>query len=604
MPAENFEKKSVSEPVLDSETRQKISEPKPPVEKVVAADTVGMSNVGFWGRNKWFVLILVFSLGVLAILAWVFTRQPDAPKQPKLSFKIEAPSEIQSGGEAVVKYVLENKETRVVAEPRLQIVLPAGASFVDAQPKAVNLSGTLYELADLSPGASVTVFVKAKFESGLGESLVFSGKVNFQLQGLSARFESSAEASAKIVTAGLSVEVSGPNSAANGQPVSYTVRYANQTEKDYPRVRLAVVFPPGFQLALATPKPNGGANTWDIDQLTSGSSGELKLDGSYSATGGESQKFRAELQLAGEDGKFYKQAEGEFSTLMQSQPLRVSQAVAMQDRAYALAGDELSYTINYQNTATTAARGARIVFTFVNNTIDLSSIEAEGAQVSGNEVTWSAASSTSLEVLSPNDSGTLRVSARIKNPPVNDRTVNPDVKTSVKIIANEYDSFIKGNDQTVKIGSEPALESTVDFVGGTRPLTVGSQSTYQVNLLLKNTTSDVVDGELVAFLPPGVVFQASTLNQAEAGKVSFNQSTGKLVWTVGSLRAYTGTFAPKRQLSFQVQVTPAISQVGISPELLKNIVFTGLENYTQREIELKDKNLSTSDFDQQDRVQR
>lgn len=602
MEQENFEKRPVTEPVLDSATRERISNPDANSE-AGGGDFVNVGGGTFWAKNKWFVLILILSLAVIGLLVFLFTKNNN-PKnfEPKVDFKIDAPAEVGSGSDGVIKFIIANGENKTISKPELEVVYPTGATFVESQPKSANLSGTVFELADLSPGANVTVFIKMKFESNVGEALRFSAKVKYQLSGLSARFENTASVEVGVSASGLSVNISGPNSASNGQPVSYTIRYANQTDQDFDRARIVVNLPPSFQTALSTPKPNVGSDTWDVADFTQGKSGEIKLDGSFSASGSEYLKITASLLLPNQSGSFLKLAENEFVTTIGSQPLQVSQEANLSKSGYVFPGDSVSYTVKYQNTATTAARGVRIVFSFDNNTIDQTSIQAEGAQVSGGEVIWSAASKQTLEVLSPNDGGTLVVRAKVKNPPVNDRTVNPDVKTSLKIISNEYENFLKGNDLSVKIASEPELSGVVDYVDGAKQLKVGVKTTFQLSLVLKNTTSDILDSELTAFLPPGVSFKADTLGQAEAGRISFDGSTGKLVWKVGVLRAYTGTFAPKRQLDFQVDLIPGGGQVDTTPDLLRSIKFTGLENFTQRNISLSIDDLNTGDYNKQSRV--
>jgi hypothetical protein len=561
--------------------------------------------MGFWGKNKWFVLVLVVALAVLGVVALMLFRKPSQTGQPNLELSIVAPKAVDIGTETVMQFILANKETKTISKPKVEVMFPSGATFVESQPKPTNLTGTVYELADISPGANVVLWLKIKLDGNVGETKTITAKTLFSLAGLTAEFTTTKSADLTLTSSGMSVSVTGPNSAANGQPVSYSVRYDNQTDKDYDKARITMTLPSSFQMAEASPKPSFSSNTWDILDLKAGTSGEIRLSGSYTATGGEFLKVKAELSIPDASGNYFKQSENEFTTTIGSQPLQVSQTVVTEQQdGVALPGDMLTYNIKYQNTSADAARAVRVIFSFNSPTVDMATVQAEGGKVSGNEVTWTAGGKSSLEVLSPNDAGVLSLSIKVKNPPVNDRTLNPEVKTSVKIISNEYQDFQKGNDLLVKIASTPAISTSLAGSGGALPPRVGVRSSFQVSLMLQNTTSDILDSDVVAFLPTGVTFEASSLAGIEAGKVSYDVNTGKLTWKVGVLRAYSGAFAPKRQLDFQVSVIPSSSQTGMVLNLLRDIKFTGLENFTQRDISLKTDDVTTLDLGNEGRVGR
>jgi hypothetical protein len=200
-----------------------------------------------------------------------------------------------------------------------------------------------------------------------------------------------------------------------------------------------------------------------------------------------------------------------------------------------------------------------------------------------------------LEVLNPNESGSVSFSVKIKNPPVKDTSKNIEVKSSVKIKSDEYSEFLPGNNLAIKISTLARVETSLEHVGGALPPRVGESSTYRLNISLRNGTNDLRDGILTAFIPvtSGGVDVASIQPAKEVGLVSFDQSTGKLTWKVGALPAHTGDFSPLRKMSIQVRIIPSSSQVGSQPELLKTISFTATDSFTEQSVNLTGSGLNT-----------
>jgi hypothetical protein len=114
---------------------------------------------------------------------------------------------------------------------------------------------------------------------------------------------------------------------------------------------------------------------------------------------------------------------------------------------------------------------------------------------------------------------------------------------------------------------------------------------------LSNTTNDVTVGTLTAFIPlPAGAFDKSSVTSKEAANVTFDASTGKLTWKVGTLSANAGSFNPKRELSFNLTINPTASQAGNNVTLVKTINFSGTDGFTTLPIQLKTADVTTDDL--------
>ncbi len=595
---EDFSTKPVQSSSLDSTTRTKLAPAETSLPVNGVAVELGGAELGFFAKNKWFILLLIFGLLILGVLAYFAFSKPKQAVEPKVTVEIVIPEKVTSGSEGIVKAVVSNGDGRTITKGELELVYPYGVQFSSSNPNAENLSGSLFNIPDLAPGANTTIFIKLKFLGGVGENLKFTAKFSFALSGLSAQFDTGAEAFTTLTTAGMTVDLSGPNTTNNGQVVSYTIRYANASSESFERVRVEVNMPVSFQFANSTPLPTQGNNTWDIGKLEAGNSGEIVVNGAYvSASQGSNVPWQVRLLVPDSLGAYYPQSTGEFTTSIAYIPLGVSQTVQSGQNSVVKPGDNVQYQLEYKNNATVEARGVRIVMTVDSSTVDLSSIQAEGASISGNTITWSAASKPELEVLNPNESGKLSMSVKVRDVPVQDRSINPLVVTNVKIKSDEYDAFLPGNKLQVKISTQFNMETSVSYYDGAKPPRVGQVTRYKVFIRLKNTTNDITGSIMTMFIASGgSSFDINTVGAEEAKLVNYDPSSGKLTWRVDTLKAHVGDFSPPRSLEFIVKVNPALANVGLPVTLVKNLQFSGVDSSTNEVVNKSVPQLNSSEL--------
>ncbi len=589
---DEFTKKPVPEPILDQATRQQLG---PSKAKLMLANLKE-----FYGNNKvyiWAILGAVVLLGVLGYFA--FRSNKTAVKEAKVAIVIDVPETTPSGAELIYKIRVQDQDAQDLSDTELELIYPEDVTYVSSVPPAKNISGTLFPISEsgqLLAGQSATLFIKTKARGSINDEKKLTVKLRYKFKNLSSEFIKTAEASVRIIASNVALDFSGPDQANNSQLVSYEVKFKNDSDTEITNSRIQLTYPESFSFAAGTPPPDLANNVWNTGTIHPGDSGKIAFQGSFkSALLGQGAEFKAVLQSLDQQGNYFTQAESKFITRISELPLVVTHELAT-SQATVNPGDSLTYQINYKNNATVVASGVTIVVTIDSKAVDLASLSAEGGQINNNTITWNAAGVPNLERLNPSEDGNVRFSFGIKNPPVKDSSKNLEVKTSVKIKANEYSTFLPGNDLALKIETQSELEGSLVHVNGELPPKVGKTSTYQVTLSLKNTTNDIENAVVIAYIPlPAGSFSQNTVTPKESPNVTFEPSTGKLTWKVGTLIAHTGDFNPKRQVSFNLQINPTASQVGSSVTLVKNISFSGKDAFTEKEIKLTIDNIETDD---------
>jgi hypothetical protein len=600
----DFKTKPVEAPILNSEVRDQLTGGTVSSGEISAVAKGGFK--GFYQANKIYFWAIFFGLLIIAALAYFAFRKTPVPMATEanvnVSFADNTPQTVSSGGEMVYYIHVENKDKNTLVRQQLELVYPDGFGYLGSSPgKALNLSGTLFSVPDLISGQDASIIVKARAMGNINDSKTLIVKLHYSYNNFNSEFVKQQEFTVRLVASDVVLELSGPQSANNAQLVLYNVKYQNNSGSDIHSARVSLAYPDGFTFADAAPKPDLGNNVWSLGTIAKGAEGNIQIQGNFSAaSAGESKTAVAELQILGQSGNFFVQNTSSFITAIATLPLVVSQSLNSNDNNNLVVkpGDTLDFSIKYQNNASTVATGVNVTATLNSKVLDLSTLRPDSGQVvNNNAVVWNGASVPKLARLGPNDSGELSFSVQVKDPATRDSAKNLKITSSVEIKANEYTGAFPGNNLVLKISSPSSIVSDLSLVSGSLPPQVNKLTTYKVSLSLTNSSNDYTNGVLTAFIPLATGgFDATSVNAAEASKVQFDPSTGKLTWNVGSLPAYTGKFSQARVLEFNLKFYPAASQVSQSPVLVRGISFSAKDSFTGEDVNLISNNITTADI--------
>ncbi|MEK7161560.1 MAG: hypothetical protein AAB729_02615 [Patescibacteria group bacterium] len=587
-----FVTKVVETPILDSDLRRQIG----------GNGAGGIPPKSFFKENKFYFLAIVLGVAIISILSYLAFKKPAvvAPKEANVDISVDVPETVASGGEAVYKITIKNNDSQKLTKAELELVYPDGFTYINSVPNAENISGTKFKVPDLVSGQNATVMVKAKASGNVNDEKRLDLKLHYSYANFTSEFVKDHISIVRLVASDVLVELSGPQTANNAEIIVYTAKYQNNSDQDVKNARIKITYPAGFAFAEANPAAGIGTDTWNIGTLAKGASGQIQIQGSFTSVNpGEAKTATAEFIVLDSNGQAQTQNSSTFTTTISTSPLLVSQELEpAAPSGVVKPGANLVYRIRYQNNASTAATGVNIVVTLDSRVINLSSLRAEGGQVNNNTILWNASTIPNLESLAPNESGQLSFSLQLNNPAVKDSAKNLTVISNIKIKSNEYGAYFSGNALTLKVSSPSAIKANLSFVSGQLPPQVGRQSVYKIKLSLNNSTNDYADGVVTAFIPLGAnALVPGSYTPSESANASYDSSTGKLVWDVGTLPANTGRFAQAKILEFQVKLNPSASQVNQSPTLVKSINFAAKDSFTGENISVSADDLTTNDVE-------
>jgi len=557
----------------------------------------------FTPKRKTYLFRLGIGLGVvfLIIIGLTIWRGLTSFDKNKVSLEILGPERLVSGDEAVYTIKYKNNTKIVLKEVKLIFYYPSESQLQGTG----DLIQTI-DLDNLGAGEENKVELKARIIGLKDSKKTAKAKLSYRPSTINSHFENETEFSTEIFSVPLVLDFDLPDRLTSGQSFSFTLEYHNQAQVDFKDLRLELEYPAGFNLKSAEPLPVERDNIWSIGDLMSGAKGKIFLNGTIEGQEGERKSFQAKLGVL-KDNQFVSYAEIIEALQISVSPLFVSQTVNDVANYIGKAGEILKYKIKYKNTTDMSINEIIITAHLEGQALDLSSLNLEKGSFDGvNQlITWNAGNLPELGLLEPYKEGEIGFSVKIKKPlPIktyNDK--NFIITNTVKI-----DSFkpplpliniqIKGESElVVKIASELAIRAKGFFRddliqnSGPLPPKIGQTTTYTIKWQLSNTSNDLKNVKVIAYLPPHVQW----MNKIEpAGfDLKYNSQTGQLVWFVGDLPSATGILSPVKQAAFQVSITPGLAHLGKLVELIGQSRATGQDSFIGLELESSDKPIDT-----------
>ena len=152
------------------------------------------------------------------------------------------------------------------------------------------------------------------------------------------------------------------------------------------------------------------------------------------------------------------------------------------------------------------------------------------------------------------------------------------------IVRDAGGKIVSGNNMDMKLDSKLVLDmkgyynDTTITNSGPIPPKVGMPTTYTIHWKVINVSNDITDAKVTASLPTGSTMTGKI--SPDDGSLTYNLRDNSLVWDIGKLAAGTGVLNAPRETAFQVQITPALNQVGQAVPLVGPATFSATDTFT------------------------
>ncbi|MFA5933803.1 MAG: hypothetical protein WC795_01080 [Candidatus Paceibacterota bacterium] len=551
--------------------------------------------------KKFFIWSIVFFVAVLGFVAYKFYGGGNAVSNDNIDINILGNAFTAGGEELPLQIEVVNKNTVPLDFSSLVIEYSKGGG--DQTKDIVRIRK---DLGTILAGRTANENIKLTLYGEQGSIKDVKATLEYRVAGSNAIFVKERHYSITINSAPLSISINAPNTASSNQQFTLNIKATLNASKPAQNMLVRVEYPPGFQFASANPKPDFSNNAWSIGDLAQGAEKNISIIGSLYGEDGDERSFRA---YAGEGDKTDQSSIAViYNSLLHSVTIKkpfleAKLIVNGQDQKdFVVSGTTpIRAEIVWTNNLPTRIDDVQITARVTGNALDSNSISPLGGfyDSKNGQIIWDKNTSKELATIEPGETGKLSFTFSPLPLLTGSQTIisDPSIMVAIDIKGSQLSESqnaaeINNSDtKIIRIATSldlaaRALYSSGAFTNtGPIPPKADTETTYTIVWTMANSANPVSDAEVRAALPVYVRFLGTVSPAGE--DVSFDVSSRQVIWKAGSVPRGAGFSGVAREVSFQVGLTPSITQVGSVPILVSESTLSGTDTFTNTTVSSK-----------------
>lgn len=551
----------------------------------------------------------VFFLLAIGFSSYFIFGGSNTVSSQNIDIVIEGPATVSGGEELSLQIGIVNKNSVPIKLADLLVEYPDGTrSAVDiakALPRYRESIGTV------APGEVLQKTVKAILLGSEDTQQDIKVTIEYRVDDSNAIFFTEKIYTVTLISAPLSISVSGVDEITSGQEIDFTIDIVSNSNTIIKDALLSVEYPFGFEFISAVPEPAFTNKVWDLGDIQPEGKRIIKLRGIIIGEDNEERVFRFFGGVKSE--KDEKELGVSFATLMKSIFIKkpfigVNLALNGDQGSEYVAGigDKIRADMVWVNNMPVRVLDAEIEVKLRSESLDRFSITTDQGfyKSLNNTIIYSRETNEDLAVLEPGESGGVTFSFASLGASSGSIFKNPEIILDISIrgkrlsednVPQEINSSIT---RTVKLASDLFLASRALYsIGpfdntGPLPPKAEKETTYTIIWTITNSSNIVDDVKVIAVLPSYVRWTGKISPSSE--DIAFNPLGGKIVWNVGSVKPKADVSnSGQKEVAFQVALLPSLSQVGDSPILINQQTINGFDRFTNTALNSVKKELTT-----------
>lgn len=557
-------------------------------------------NAGFPFLKKFFIGAVIFFVISLTVSAYVFLGGGNVVSSNNVDIAITGPVSIAGGEILPIQIDVTNQNNADLDSADLIIDYPDGT--VQADNMTESLRRYREALGTIVRGATVTRKVQAVLFGQEGDVKNINVSVEYRVKGSNAIFPKEKLYTVAISSAPVTVTINSAKAVTANQEAELSVDVVSNASTIIQNLALSAEYPFGFTFESADPAPSWSNSFWQLGDLKPGVKRTIKIRGAIAGQDNEIRVFKFSV------GTVSATADNAIGTTFLTSTAKVNISKPAIGVSLAFDGDTTDSIV------IGAGKSTRADLTLTNNSgMKITDVKAS-ISIAGNifnpesvapsqgfyrssddTILWDQTLKPDLAVFNPDDTRTLSFSLNILSADQLRSVSSPDMTVTVRVTGSRSDA--SGLSQTVittltkdiRVPSVLGLSARALYYSGpftnTGPIPprVDSDTSYTIVWSLTNGSNDLSNVSVSATLPSYVKWLGVASPQSE--KISFNQVGGQVVWNAGDLPAGTGFTNSPREVSFQVSLSPSLSQVRTSPVLITETTASGDDSFANQRVQ-------------------
>lgn len=407
-----------------------------------------------------------------------------------------------------------------------------------------------------------------------------------------------------IGSAPVSIDISNFKEVIPNQITTFKVVVNSNSKSVIKNLVFKAEYPAGFIFDNAIPAASFNTDTWSLGDMAPGDIREIEITGKIIGdanieryfgfvTGTEDPLDKSNIAI--------RLVENKEKILVQKPFLSADVFVGKSGSSvYAYeAGTPIRAEVVWQNNLNVPIYDLILEMQLSGSTIDKKTVESEQGfyQSQNNLILWDKSLVKEFIEIAPGQSGSLQFSLSslpsnlTNNSTLRRQNIKLDLTVRAKRLSEDrVPQEIKSTaTKSIKIASELTLASRlVHSIGpfentGPVPMEAERATTYTVINSISNSFNNVKDVIYKVTLPTYVNWTGNIFPANSNAK--YNVDTKEITWSLGDISPGVGYNTGAREFSYQVTITPSISQVGQTPNILSNQSVLGTDAFAETVIQ-------------------
>ena len=559
--------------------------------------------------KKFFIFSIVFFILALGYASYMFFAKGNTVSNDNIDISVLSNAFTAGGEEYPLLLEIANKNNSPLDLVDLVVEYPKSSQASLSQDnERLRIS-----LGTIPAGGVKNENMKLVLFGEQGSTRQIKISLEYRVEGSNAIFVKDKFYDVSINSTPINLSINAPLEASSNQDITLGVKATLNATKSVSKILLKVDYPVGFQFVKATPAPFLGNNIWNLGDLAPGAERNISIVGKMlDVFDGEEKVFRVwSGSQSLSDKSLIKIV---FNSLEHIVMIKKSSIEAkllingVYQREYAIdTKTSIQGQIQWTNNLETKINNLEIRAKISGNAVNRATISAgQGFYNSSQDlIIWDKNSQSKFVEINPGDSGAVSFSFS----PVSLFSASGGI---VSLPSVNIDVFITGQQaqgggvvtelnnsesKIVRIISDVGLSTKALFFSGPflnsgpLPPKVEQKTTYSIVWSLSNTANNISKAVIRSTLPPWMHFTGSFSPATE--DLTYDASTKEIVWNVSGIPRGTGITEAGRDITFQVQLTPSLSEVGTEPIIINDTILTGHDDFANVNVRVNKASLST-----------
>ena len=547
--------------------------------------------------TKILIASILFFLVALGIGAYLVFNGSNIVSANNVDITINGPVSAAGGEPVSFDVQISNQNNIKLETVDLSVDFPAGTT--DAEDSLKELKNFRELIPDIQAGGVGQKTIRAIVYGEENSKKEIKVSVEYRVKGSNAIFQKEKTFDLLISSSPITLAVSSFKEVNSGQEFEMAVTMNSNSKEVIKNLLLKAVYPFGFTYTSSDVKPVSDTTTWRIGDIPPGGKKTIKIKGKLEGQDDEARVFRftTGAQSVRNDkiiGTEYISSSQEISIRKPFMSVGVSLDGDSEVQEYVgVFNNPIKVEVSYFNNLPTSIIDGEIHVKLSGSAFDKVSVAPDQGlyKSADNEIVWNSITTRALKDIGAGESGRVSFNITPRDLSTSLKAItNPDLKMEISVKGkrnsenNVPENITSSAARRIKIASNVSLggqvvRSSGPFENsGPIPPRPEQQTTYTVIWTVDNTSSTVTNAQVQSSLPPYMKWLGKTNPSTE--DITYNSVDGTIVWNVGSISTYTTGTSRRRQVAFQVGLTPSITQVGQTPVILNQSALVAQDDFT------------------------